>query len=83
MEFIKSYRIKEDSHGNTLILYLNLSLTEFADEFASKQEDQVHNLDKLVIDFIKNNFPEIKFNTIKLMVGTMVIATITLQGSTG
>ncbi len=83
MEFIKSYRIKEDSHGNTLILYLNLSLTEFADEFASKQEDQVLNLDKLVIDFIKNNFPEIKFNTIKLMVGTMVIATITLQGSTG
>lgn len=83
MDFIKNYRLKEDDNGYTLILYLDMGLTEFADEFGSKREEQIHNLDKLIKDFIKNNFPHIRINTVKLMVGTIAVATISLQGLTG
>lgn len=83
MEFIKNYRLEENNQGYTLILYLDLGLTEFADEFGSKEGDQIHNLDKLIKDFIKDNFPNIKINSVKMMVGTIVIATINLQGFTG
>lgn len=83
MEFIKNYRLEKNDYGYTLVLYLDLGLTEFADEFESKKEDQTHNLDKFIKDFIKNNFPDIKINSVKLMVGTLVITTINLQGFTG
>lgn len=83
MEFIKNYRLEENNLGYTLILYLDLGLAEFANEFGSKEEDQIHNLDKLIKDFIKNNFPDTKINCVKLMAGTIVIAIINLQSFTG
>lgn len=83
MEFIKNYRLEENNQGYTLILYLDLGLTEFANGFESKKEDQIHNLDEFIKDFIKTNFSDIKINSVKLMIGTIVVATINLQGLTG
>lgn len=83
MEFIKSFKLEENNGGYILVLYLDLGLTEFADEFGNNKEDQIKSLDKFIEDFIKNNFPDIKINSVKLMVGTMVVATITLQSSMG
>ena len=83
MEFIENYILEQNNQGYTLILYLDLGLTEFADEFGNEKEDQIHKLDKFINDFIKNNFPDIKINTVKLMVGVIVVATINLQGSIG
>lgn len=83
MGFIKDYRLEENNQGYILVLYLDLGLTEFADEFGSKKEDQNHSLDKFIKDFITNNFSDIKINSIKLIIGTVVIATISMQEITG
>lgn len=83
MKFIKNYKLEEDNQGYTLILYLDSGLTEFADEFGNKKENQTHNLNKFIKDFINNNFSDIKINSVKLMIGTIVVATIDLQGLTG
>ncbi|MDR7855554.1 glycosyl hydrolase family 18 protein [Tissierella sp.] len=83
MKFINNYKLEENIQGYTLTLYLDLGLTEFADEFGSKKEDQIHNLDKFINDFIKNNLPELKIKSVKIMAGTILIASINLHGFTG
>ncbi len=83
MDFVRSYRLEKNDDGYTLILYLDVGLTEFADEFESNKEEKIANLDKFINEFIKNKFPDIKINSVKLVVGTMVVATITLQSFSG
>ena len=83
MELIRNYILEKEPDGYTLILYLDIGLTEFANEFGNNEEEQSNNLNKYIKEFIKNNFAEIKINTIKLMVGSIVIATITLHGIKG
>lgn len=75
MDFIRYYKLEENLMGYTLVLYLDMGLTEFSDEFGSNNEE---NRDRLIEDIIKK-FPHLRINTIRLMVGTMVVATITLQ----
>lgn len=75
MDFIRYYKLEENLMGYTLVLYLDMGLTEFSDEFGSNNEE---NRDRLIEDIIKR-FPNLRINTIRLMVGTMVVATITLQ----
>lgn len=83
MEFIKNYRLEKNNDGYTLILYLDAGLTEFANEFGSNEEEQNKNLYKYIRQFIKNNLADIKINSVKLMVGSMVITTITMQSING
>lgn len=83
MDFIRSYKLEKNDDGYILILYLDIGLTEFADEFGSSEEEQITSLDKYISELIKNKFPNIKINSVKLIVGTMVVATITLQSYSG
>ncbi len=83
MDFIKSYKLEKNNNDYTLILYLNIGLTEFANEFGTNEEEQSKNLNNYIKEFIKNNFSDIKISSVKLMVGSAVIATITLQGIAG
>ena len=83
MDFIKSYKLEKNNNDYTLILYLNIGLTEFANEFGTNEEEQSKNLNNYIKEFIKNNFSDIKISSVKLMVGSAVIATITLQGIVG
>lgn len=80
MEFIRKYQLKKNDDGYMLILYLDMDLTEFADEFGSERE-QKNNIAKFIEEIIRVKFPNIKINSIKLVVGTIVVATITLQSS--
>lgn len=82
MEF-RSYKLEKDDNGYTLILYLDIGLTEFANEFGNDNEEQIGRFDKLINNLIKNKFPDIKINSIKLMAGSMVIANIVLQTTSG
>lgn len=79
MEFIKNYRLEKDKDGYNLILYLNLGLTEFSNEFWNGKKEDIQNLNKSIKKFIENNFNNIKINSIKLMIGTIVIANINYQ----
>ena len=79
MEYFKRYKLEKNRDGYTLILYLDIGLMEFADEFGESREEQARSLDRLIGDYIKEKFPNIKINTVKLMAGSIVVATIMLQ----
>ncbi|WFA09024.1 glycosyl hydrolase family 18 protein [Tissierella sp. Yu-01] len=83
MNFIRNYKLEKNENGYTLVLYLDIGLTEFADEFGSNREDQNENLNKFIKNFIENKFPDLKINSVKLIVGSIVVANITMQGITG
>lgn len=83
MDFIRSYRLEKEHDAYTLILYLDTGLTEFANEFGSNEEEQNNNLHKYIREFKKSNFDDTKINSVKIMVGSLVITTITLQGLEG
>lgn len=83
MEFIRSYKIEENKGGYTLVLYLDINKFEFSDEFGEDRKEQINKIDKYIGDIIKNNFPNIKINGIKLMAGSMVVANLAFQSVPG
>lgn len=83
MELIRNYKLVKENNEYTLILYLDIGLTEFANEFGTNEEEQNKNLNKFIREFIKSNFSDIRINSVKLMVGSVVIATLTMQSITG
>ena len=56
MEFIRKYQLKKNDDGYMLILYLDMNLTEFADEFGSEREEK-NNIAKFIEEIIKVKFP--------------------------
>lgn len=82
MEYFKDYKIQKNKDGYTLILYLDIGLTEFSDEFGKSHEVQAKSLNRLVNNYIRKKFPNIKINTVKLVAGSVVVATIILQSGT-
>lgn len=83
MEFIKNYKLEKNNGEYTLVLYLDIGLMEFSDEFGTSREDQTDNLNRYLDKFIKNKFPNVKITGVKLIVGSIVVASMTMQSITG
>ena len=79
MDLFKGYRLEKNSAGYTLILYINENSTEFADfgEICKKEEEKCYDF---VRKYVKDNFRGIKITTVKLMIGSVLAATIFLGG---
>lgn len=77
----KSYRLEEHDKNNTLILYLDLNLTEFSKEIMDRRPDEIKPLLSSIEGFISENLKGVKINTVKLMIGTLLVATIPLGAS--
>jgi len=81
LSLFSHYRLTEDKNNNgyILTLYLDPNLTEFSKEISSMDDDQKEAvLGEKVKDFIKDNFKNVKINAVKIMLGSMLVATISL-----
>lgn len=83
MEFIRNYKLEKNKDGYTLVLYLDMNKFEFSAEFGEDKKEQINKIDKYIGDIIKNNFPNIRINGIKLMAGSMVVANLAFQSVPG
>lgn len=81
MGMFSGYRIEEDQWGRTLILFLNPSSTEFAEEPGSGSIKNSAGLLEQVRGYINQNLPDLKVSAVKLMVGSVLLATIPLGAS--
>ncbi|WP_102028906.1 muramidase family protein [Salirhabdus sp. Marseille-P4669] len=74
------HRIEQNDNGYTLILYLDEQLTEFAQSFGEKSlNDQTEtDLKQGVYQYIREKVPNLKVNAVKVVLGSMMIATIPL-----
>ncbi|NLX64825.1 MAG: LysM peptidoglycan-binding domain-containing protein [Clostridiaceae bacterium] len=80
MDLFRSYQLIETKDGYDLILYVdtNMDDVEFAEEFGKIDEDNKKRLNDNIIDYIKEKFPDIKINMVKVMAGTVLLSSFML-----
>ncbi|WP_024832577.1 C40 family peptidase [Ruminiclostridium josui] len=78
MDFYKNYRLVEDGDGFTLELYLNPGTEEFASEFLAGAKETTIKVEEQIKKLIREKFSDVKINSVKLMLGTMVVGTLSL-----
>ncbi|WP_456277488.1 LysM peptidoglycan-binding domain-containing protein [Bacillus sp. AK128] len=70
---IMNHRIEKDG---TILLFLDPSLTEFADEYNYSGPEKKVTLQASVIEYIKERVPNVNGNIIKVMLGSIVVTTL-------
>lgn len=78
MSFYKSYRLVEDAQGYTLEIFLNSESEEFSSEFLENVKEHAVQLDEQINKLIHDKFSNVKLNSVKLIIGSMVVGTLTL-----
>lgn len=77
------HELVEGKDGCTLILYLDQNDTEFAREFGpSGEEGGSKKLGRIVREYIRKNFKNIKICMVKIMAGSMLVAALHLSAPT-
>jgi len=76
LDLFRSYQLIETKDGYDLILYVdtNMDDVEFAEEFGKIDEDNKKRLNENITDYIKEKFPGIKINMVKIMAGTVLLS---------
>ncbi|MFD1737666.1 glycosyl hydrolase family 18 protein [Bacillus salitolerans] len=78
----QSYRIVKKGEEYELILFIDQQSTEFSSEFGSEFFiERSKDLKGRVEDFVKERLPQYKINSVKVMVGTMLVATLALTSN--
>lgn len=80
MDWYKSYQLVKDGEGYTLEIRLNPQASEFSKDIDSSFKENLLNLDDQIKELVKERFGDIKINTIKLLLGTLTVATIPFIG---
>lgn len=79
MDLFIKHELKKEHDDNVLILYLNQNQTEFASELGTIEKSN-GSWQNTVQNYIKNNLPNIKVNTVKIMFGTFMVTSIAVNG---
>jgi len=78
MEMFTNYQLTEDNNGYILTLYLNPTLVEFSSELGMMDDSsKANSLEKIISDYVHNKLPNLKVHTVKVMAGSLLIATLT------
>jgi len=84
MSWYRAYRlVKSDTAEGeyVLLIYLNKDSEEFAGEFFSNLKKNVVKLDDKIKKLVKRKFKGIKISSVKLLMGSMIIASIPIAAS--
>lgn len=76
MEPFRGHKLEQNENGYIVTLYVNEHMTEFADELMRGDSEELHSLGDSIQRYINEKLPDLKIAAIKLMVGTLLIATI-------
>ena len=76
MDWYKNYRLIKKDDGYVVEIYLNKASEEFSEEFLSNIKENVLSLDENIRNLIKEKYPYIKINAVKLIMGTVIVGSI-------
>ena len=78
MKWFTGHRVLREKDGSTVVLYLNQYLTEFSSEFSHNQKQSYDtSIEDSAYSYIKSNIPNINLKRIKIMLGSLALASIT------
>ncbi|GLC28894.1 NlpC/P60 family protein [Clostridium omnivorum] len=72
----ENYKLVKENGGYVVEIYINPNDSEFSDEFFKNLRENVLDLDDEIKEFMKEKFPDIKINSVKLVLGALVIGSI-------
>ncbi|GAA0498551.1 hypothetical protein GCM10008986_27080 [Salinibacillus aidingensis] len=73
------HRLEQTKDGYNVILYLEPNQTEFAKELGTKDDSNLEtDLKKGAIHYLRTKVPNLRVNVVKVMLGSMIIASIPL-----
>lgn len=80
MELFSRHELVKTKDGYTLVFYLEKQTSEFGEDFFSSLDSKRKDLQKNTLDYIKNtineNYRDIKIDTVKIMLGSLLVASI-------
>jgi cell wall-associated NlpC family hydrolase len=82
MEWYNNYRLVKDEDGYSVIINLNPDDTEFSKEIMSNLKENILKLDDQIYELVDEKFFNIKVNYVKLMLGSIIVASIPFVGYT-
>lgn len=82
MNWYLDYRLVRNEEENIVEIYLNPNTPEFSDEFLSNIKRNILTFDKQIEKLVQQKFPDVKVNTVKLILGAAVVGTIPFAAGT-
>lgn len=76
MDWYKNYNLVDDGEGYTVIIDLNPDDAEFSNELVTNLKTNILKLDDQINKLVNEKFSNIKVNSVKLMLGSMIVASI-------
>jgi hypothetical protein len=74
MDLFTRHRLEKEKDGYVVVLYMGGNFTEFADELGHLRKERSKDLYEIVQDFILKKFPDIKIKSVRIVLGSMVLA---------
>ena len=76
MNWYRDFKLVKDNDGYIVEIYLNPSTQEFSEEFLSNVKENILAFDKEIEKLVQEKFPDVKVNTVKLILGALVVGSI-------
>lgn len=77
MSLCKDFKLIKNDEQYIVEVYLNIEPTEFSQELITFMKDNVNEFDEQIRKIVKERFPDIKVTAVKLIIGAMVVGTMT------
>ena len=82
MDWYLKHRLVKYGNGYIIEIYLNADSAEFGSEFMSHVNEKVMQLDEKIKKLVDEKFSKIKINYVKLILGTLIVATVPYLSAT-
>lgn len=76
MSWCREYKLVQENEELVVVLYLNIEQTEFSTEFLENIKENYTEVEGEIRKFIEEKFPDIKVSSAKLLVGALVVGTM-------
>jgi LysM repeat protein len=80
MPLILRHELQCEPEGCTVIIHIDPLITEFSKEFDGCNPLENKSFIELIQCYVKENFPDIHIKVVKIMIGSIVIATVSFSG---
>ena len=77
MSWVREYNLAQENEEYVALLYLNIEQEEFSNELFENIKESFGDVEGEIKKFIEEKFPDIKVNSAKLIVGALVVGTMT------
>jgi spore germination protein YaaH len=73
---IKNFKLVPEENGYSLFIYVEEPMVEFSNEFGYEYHQKKTTLRQDIREIVHQKFPNVKVNSVKIIMGTMLLGTI-------